>query len=216
MLTLHSTECGFHIWRAGRRSWGLALPGQSPTWWYPSLAEARRRHGGGRRGWRPSRTNRPGHVYYVPMRYLLLALLLAGCTNTDEVRRIAREEAEKAAKNSSAQQELDKLKADIAAKEAAEAKAKVFKDCCSNLRAIGSGMEMYSIDFHGRYPANSNPLAALSPSYWTVKTCGAGGRYVAETASSPDLYTVICTGGHPESAANYPQYTSVTGLIQRP
>jgi hypothetical protein len=79
---------------------------------------------------------------------------------------------------------------------------------------------MYSTDNEGHYPLG---LAMLTPRYLkTIPTCPSVGSvtYLCVTASEPDLYTVVCSGtnhaGAGISAADYPQYTSVTGLIERP
>jgi len=92
--------------------------------------------------------------------------------------------------------------------------------CKSNLKNIGTALEMYSTDFAGRYPTSST---LLTPNYLkTIPTCASVGSctYVFQMGSSPDLYTVICGGENHKSAGvqapNYPQYTSVTGLIERP
>jgi len=91
--------------------------------------------------------------------------------------------------------------------------------CKSNLKNIGTALEMYSTDFEGRYP---EALGTLTPDYLKyIPTCPSVGSvtYVGVTASEPDLYTVICSGhNHAEVdvAANYPQYNSVEGLIERP
>jgi len=79
---------------------------------------------------------------------------------------------------------------------------------------------MYSTDFAGRYPTGST---LLTPNYLkTIPTCASVGSitYQFSMASNPDLYTVVCSGTNHQGAGvtqgNYPQYTSVTGLIERP
>ena len=61
-------------------------------------------------------------------------------------------------------------------------------DCCTNLKNIGTAMEMYSTDFAGRYPhvgtwgSDKEPLdlAILAPNYLsTIPTCPTGARYYA-------------------------------------
>lgn len=89
--------------------------------------------------------------------------------------------------------------------------------CKGNLKNIGTALEMYCTDNNGRYPPT---MALLRPEYLrSVPTCphsrwSRSTDYVAVTGSNPDLYTVVCTGSHPDRY--YPQYTSVTGLIERP
>ncbi len=92
--------------------------------------------------------------------------------------------------------------------------------CKSNLKNIGTALEMYSTNYAGRYPRRASQL---TPNYLkTIPTCPATGdvTYHIRTASEPDLYTVVCEGHHHLGqgiqAFNYPQYTSVTGLIERP
>lgn len=92
--------------------------------------------------------------------------------------------------------------------------------CKSNLKNLGTALEMYSTDNAGRYPSG---FALLTPNYLkTIPTCPTVGsvtyRYVS--ASEPDAYTIVCGGTNHGGAGiretNYPQYTSVTGLIERP
>lgn len=94
--------------------------------------------------------------------------------------------------------------------------------CDSNLHNIATALEMYSTDWSGRYPGSSN-LSLLTPNYLkTIPTCPSAGSdtYTAgfSDASSPDLYTIVCAGTNHAGAsvaANYPQFTSVQGLIRR-
>ena len=98
--------------------------------------------------------------------------------------------------------------------------------CKSNLKNIGTGLEMYSTDYSGRYPRNLNQL---TPNYLkTLPECPQAG-YVTYRAdfglSAPhnteqfeDYYFVECTGdthgsyGYPP---NFPAYTSILGLVER-
>jgi hypothetical protein len=92
--------------------------------------------------------------------------------------------------------------------------------CKSNLKNIGTALEMYSTDNYGRYPP---ALSKLTPNYLKmIPTCPSAGMntYSAgyRSASSPDAYTVFCGGRHHEafgSAPDYPQYNSTQGLIER-
>jgi prepilin-type N-terminal cleavage/methylation domain-containing protein len=90
--------------------------------------------------------------------------------------------------------------------------------CKSNLKNIGTALEMYSTDNSGRFPT---VLSQLSPNYLkTLPTCPSLGSvtYTGSgfaSASSPDAYTVLCVGNNHGGAglsANFPQYTSVQGL----
>ncbi len=91
--------------------------------------------------------------------------------------------------------------------------------CKSNLKNIGTALEMYSTDHAGLYPPSP---ALLLPNYLkTIPTCPSVGwvTYRFQMASQPDLYTVVCDGCNHSAAGiqgNYPQYTSATGLIERP
>ena len=92
--------------------------------------------------------------------------------------------------------------------------------CKSNLKNIGTGLEMYSTDNGGRYPTR---LEQLTPNYLRlIPTCPSAGRdtYTQgfQSAASPDGYTVVCTGNHHRAVNqgdNYPQYTSTQGLISQ-
>lgn len=92
--------------------------------------------------------------------------------------------------------------------------------CKSNLKNIGTALEMYSTDSSGRYPTE---LSQLAPNYLkAIPTCAAAGSDTYSSgfasASSPDAYTVVCTGQHHGGigySAEYPQYTSVEGLRER-
>jgi type II secretory pathway pseudopilin PulG len=92
--------------------------------------------------------------------------------------------------------------------------------CKSNLKNIGTALEMYSTDHAGRYPLR---FRDLTPNYLkTIPTCPTAGivTYLYAGAAHPDLYTVVCAGLHHAAQGittpNYPQYTSITGLIERP
>ena len=94
--------------------------------------------------------------------------------------------------------------------------------CKSNLKNIGTALEMYSTDNKGRYPQS---LGVVTPNYLkTIPTCPSIGSvtYLFESAQAGNhsYYTVVCGGLNHEGmgikAPNYPQYTSVTGLIERP
>lgn len=89
--------------------------------------------------------------------------------------------------------------------------------CRSNLKNLGTALEMYSTDHEGRFPA---ALSALTPGYLkSLPRCGVrmDGRirnlnkplfervygrsavdalYGYEMGAKPDCYTVTCAGGH--------------------
>lgn len=92
--------------------------------------------------------------------------------------------------------------------------------CKSNLKNIGTALEMYCTDNAGRFPTT---LHLLTPNYLRqIPTCPSAGRNTYSSAfrsaSNPDAYTVICRGTHHKTAGqarNYPQYTSIQGLISQ-
>lgn len=89
--------------------------------------------------------------------------------------------------------------------------------CKSNLKNIGTALEMWSTDNSGRFPTQ---LSQVAPNYLRIMpTCPAAGKdtYSAtfQSAANPDAYTVFCSGSHHVDAQyspNYPQYTSTMGL----
>ncbi|MBI2252670.1 MAG: hypothetical protein HYU63_08055 [Armatimonadetes bacterium] len=91
--------------------------------------------------------------------------------------------------------------------------------CKSNLKTIASALEMKSIDYGGKYPAN---LSSLSPLYLKIiPTCPSAGADTYTngytSASNPNTYTIWCNGNYHSSlgyAANMPQYISGEGLIE--
>jgi prepilin-type N-terminal cleavage/methylation domain-containing protein len=90
--------------------------------------------------------------------------------------------------------------------------------CKSNLKNIGTAMEMYSTDNGGRFPTVSG---SLTPNYLKIiPTCPSIGAATYTggfaSASSPDAYTIVCNGSNHSGvsqSANYPQYTSTQGLV---
>jgi hypothetical protein len=99
--------------------------------------------------------------------------------------------------------------------------------CKSNLKNIGTAMEMYSTDYAGKYPPAG--LALLTPNYLkTIPECPAAGRpsYVCHFGPSAllneekheDYYLIECKGDHHLDIirqADYPKYNGVVGLIER-
>lgn len=85
--------------------------------------------------------------------------------------------------------------------------------CKSNLKNLGTAMEMYSTDYDGCYP---DSLSQLTPNYLkTIPTCPAAEKvtYRQGFASQEDAYTLMCGGHHhAELERNFPQYTSAQGL----
>lgn len=98
--------------------------------------------------------------------------------------------------------------------------------CKSNLKNIGTAMEMYSTDWAGKYPPGG--LTALEPNYLkTIPECPAAGSntYVMQLGSTApgntgyqDYYYVECAGANHTAVdvtGNYPAYNGIVGLIER-
>ncbi len=97
--------------------------------------------------------------------------------------------------------------------------------CKSNLKNIGTAMEMYSTDHSGKYPASMNQL---TPNYLkTIPECpqnGANAYKMWVGANAPmnndyeDYYYICCLKGHTKVSVSqgYPAYNGVLGLIERP
>ena len=92
--------------------------------------------------------------------------------------------------------------------------------CKSNLKNIGTALEMYSTDNSGRFPV---ALGSLTPNYLkTIPSCPSIGSNTYTggftSSSNPDSYTVYCNGTNHAGvnySGNYPQYTSTQGLLER-
>jgi len=81
---------------------------------------------------------------------------------------------------------------------------------------------MYSTDAQGRYPVALTKLSDNQKYLRTIPTCASAGadKYTAaySAGSNPDRYTVYCSGDNHaavEAGANYPQYNSVAGLLEK-
>ena len=92
--------------------------------------------------------------------------------------------------------------------------------CKSNLKNLGTAVVMYATDNGGNYPAE---ISLLTPRYLkAIPTCPACEKdtYSAsyERHLRPDDYTVYCGGTNHVNvgySANYPQFSSASGLIER-
>jgi type II secretory pathway pseudopilin PulG len=98
--------------------------------------------------------------------------------------------------------------------------------CKSNLKNIGTALEMYSTDWSGKYPTTTS---LLTPNYLkTIPECPAAGSnsYVAVFGSTAvmnsrgyeDYYFIECHGENHKTVSvtgNYPAYNGVQGLIER-
>ncbi len=96
--------------------------------------------------------------------------------------------------------------------------------CKSNLKNIGTGLEMWSTDNAGKYPKSLNEL---TPNYLkSIPTCPVAGSdtysssYSLKTIEGIEgIYEVYCTGSHHSSVGlpnDYPRYNGVVGLTERP
>jgi serine/threonine protein kinase len=86
--------------------------------------------------------------------------------------------------------------------------------CKSNLKNIGTAMEMYSSDNDGRFPLS---LRQLTPRYLhTLPTCASAGEmsYSYMRREKPDNYTAYCSGSYHKGVfpPGFPQYDGVQGL----
>lgn len=88
-------------------------------------------------------------------------------------------------------------------------------DCKSNLKNLGTALEMYSTDFGGRFPTTLRPLV---PQYLrAIPECPAARKDTYHVSyrrsANPDAYTFFCSGHHhPALKPDKPGYNSHTGL----
>jgi len=92
--------------------------------------------------------------------------------------------------------------------------------CKSNLKNIGTALEMYSTDNGGRFPTAAGGLCTAYLKQ--IPTCPSRGSDTYTTgfvsASNPDAYTVDCKGSNHSGVSqgtDFPQYTSTQGLISQ-
>lgn len=87
------------------------------------------------------------------------------------------------------------------------------QDCKSNLKNIGTAMEMWSTDFNGEYP---DELEKLVPNYLrTLPTCPAAGEMNYKLKKRNQRFRVSCGGHHhadSELAEDFPRYDNNAGL----
>ena len=96
--------------------------------------------------------------------------------------------------------------------------------CKSNLKNIGTALEMYSTDNGGRYPTSGAFTTALTDGangyLKKIPECPSAGTatYAYTSASNPDAYTIWCSGTNHSAvnlAAGFPQFDSMQGLTER-
>ncbi len=91
--------------------------------------------------------------------------------------------------------------------------------CKSNQKNLATALEMWSTDHSGHYPER---LSEVVPDYLrSLPTCPSAGKDTYSpsysSGTSPDRFQFFCQGHHHSATdANYPQYTSEQGLIERP
>lgn len=91
-----------------------------------------------------------------------------------------------------------------------------FTACKSNLKNIGTALEMYASDHGGKYPAS---LRALAPKYLSsLPICPAAGKDTYSASYKPggqQQYFICCLGHNHASAGygeNFPSYNGLRGL----
>jgi len=94
------------------------------------------------------------------------------------------------------------------------------RGCESNLKNMGTALEMYSTDNNGKYPVS---LAGITPNYLIkIPSCPSAqkdtysGSY--KCSSRYDSYTIMCKGHNhsdTETPENYPRYDSTQGLSEK-
>ena len=91
--------------------------------------------------------------------------------------------------------------------------------CKNNLKNVAMALEMYSTDWGGAFPEDLSPLM---PKYLReIPICPPAGTatYVNGYKIDGEGYQLYCAGENHlpiHIPANYPQYLSTTGLIERP
>lgn len=91
--------------------------------------------------------------------------------------------------------------------------------CTTNLKNIGTAMELYTVDYKGRYPTS---MAILTPNYLkTIPECPVAGSDTYSSAYTfgvlPDSFDVFCEGSFHVgfTSTDYPRFNSGQGLIER-
>jgi prepilin-type N-terminal cleavage/methylation domain-containing protein len=91
--------------------------------------------------------------------------------------------------------------------------------CTTNLKNIATSVEMYNVDYNGRYPT---AMSLLTPNYLkSIPICPVAGSdsYSGGYTSTvlPDEFEVFCQGGFHAgfTPTDYPRYDAAHGLIER-
>jgi hypothetical protein len=102
-----------------------------------------------------------------------------------------------------------------------------FTACTSNLKNLGTALEMYSTDYKGKYPPVDSGLSLLTPNYLkTIPACPAAGKVTYSYTGGPDAalngpgyqdyMELRCVGSNHKAVGvqgDLPAYTGVYGLI---
>jgi len=101
--------------------------------------------------------------------------------------------------------------------------------CSTNCKNVATALEVYSVDFDGRYPQNSG-LAGLNQlttggNLKRLPTCPAAGAVTFvdyESTQTPDAFSFTCVSDNHSTVfpgfppGNYPQYSNSRGLTLQP
>ncbi len=90
---------------------------------------------------------------------------------------------------------------------------KYHSECIENLKNIGTALEMYSSDNHGKYP--SNPLLLVPGYLKTIPHCPSSGAGDYQFRLSPANFTVTCVSAShrlDNAPVSPPRYSSEKGL----
>ncbi|MFA5506354.1 MAG: prepilin-type N-terminal cleavage/methylation domain-containing protein [Vulcanimicrobiota bacterium] len=92
--------------------------------------------------------------------------------------------------------------------------------CTTNLRNIATALEMYNVDFSGRYPTD---FGILTPNYIkVVPECpaAASDTYTSSYTVTmiPDSFEIFCDGSNHAgfTSPGFPKFDSAQGLVERP
>lgn len=92
------------------------------------------------------------------------------------------------------------------------------KACATNIKTIGTALEMYTLDNDGKFPSSIDKL--MPANLKAIPVCPAANKASYQIVTSPDAknYTVVCAGSNHKAAGvkgDYPQFTSSKGFIEK-
>ncbi len=91
--------------------------------------------------------------------------------------------------------------------------------CKSNLKNIGTALEMYAADHKGHYPPSLDKLEGNYLKFMPSCPSAEKVTYTYEVHSDPEVFTVFCSGKYHEALLipeNYPRFSSIFGLMIHP